>query len=45
LIDRARVLRSQGLSHRAIGERLGVNGTTVGRWLKTTDTEQGTSHE
>jgi hypothetical protein len=35
-VEEAIRLRGEGLSNRAIGERLGVDGTTVGRWLRET---------
>ncbi len=34
LVEEARRLKGQGLTNRAIGERLGVDPTTIGRWLK-----------
>jgi len=34
LVEEAKRLKQQGLSNRAIGEQLGVDATTVGRWLK-----------
>lgn len=33
-LDEARALRDAGLSYRAIGRRLGVPKSTIGRWLK-----------
>lgn len=43
LVEEARRLKGQGLTNRAIGERLGVDPTTVGRWLK--KNERGDSSE
>jgi len=42
-ISEASRLKGEGLSNRAIGARLGVNPTTVGRWLKRHD--QGANNE
>jgi DNA invertase Pin-like site-specific DNA recombinase len=33
-VEEAIRLKEEGLSNRAIGKRFGVDGTTIGRWLK-----------
>jgi hypothetical protein len=34
LVERARELRAEGLSYRAVGRRLGKDATTIARWLR-----------
>jgi len=43
LVEEAKRLKGDGLTNRAIGEQLGVDPTTIGRWLR--KTSQETDHE